>query len=349
MRPLRVKKRESTGVPSGDETPIDSTPSVSPVIGDGPAACLVPSPPPVKGWCPLLHPGHDSSPSTAAACPAPMTAFAAVEPGGDVVKFSSVLDNAAVEAYLEYLTRPHTSWGSASRFAAHRREVIEEHRHSVYARSLALLRRSSFASTARSEGGDQDALEASTTSSVASAPAGFPRTARNGSKTSTGTLRKGRLGDGGVPPLPSDTAAPFSILTHSSSGVSSTHSAIGASRSFTNIGRRGPSNKGRLSRGPTLAGSQRLCRTSSSTPTPAALSGGGLTVGGTQLLGGRANLFVVQNGHDSAVTSRTAPPRDAEFPHPVVPQVGSRSAADCKRASGVRAGALCPQSKHPLK
>lgn len=110
-------------------------------------------------------------------------------PGTSAVKFASELDNAAVEAYLEYLTRPHTSWESASRYAAQRKDALRHREPSVFTRSLASTSRSSsFASAA-------DLMELSL-HSVASAPAGFPRSASNKSKTQVGMLRKGRLMDG---------------------------------------------------------------------------------------------------------------------------------------------------------
>ncbi|KAG5478735.1 hypothetical protein LSCM1_06139 [Leishmania martiniquensis] len=351
MRTFRTKKREGAGAPANDEMPMESTSSASCERTSSPAACLVPTPPPMKGWRPSSNTGHDPIPSTTASSPTPITAFAAADLSAAAVRFSSELDNAAVEAYLEYLTRPHTSWGSASRYVAHRREVIEEHRQSVYARSLALLRRSSFASMTCSEGGGQDALEASTTASVASAPAGFPRTASNGSKTATGALRKGRLGDAGLPLLPSDAAEQLIIVTHSSSGVgsSSSRSASRASCTSTNIGRRAPSKKGRVSRGSALVGPPRLRHTSSSATTAPVRDGAGLAIGGTQLLGERAHLFVVGNGHGSAVTSRIASRNGSEILRAVAQQSGGGSGVDCKRAGGMCAGALPPQSKYPLK
>lgn len=288
------------------------------------------------------HLGHDSAPSPTAAAPAPITKVSAA------VKFSSELDNAAVEAYLEYLTHPHTSWESASRHVAHRRAVMEEHNNTIYARSLAMLRRSSFASTTRSEGGDLDALETSTTSSVASAPAGFPRTASNGSKKSTGTLRKGRLGDAGSPLPPSGAAEPLTIVTHSSVAVSSSHSADSGTRTSTGTGQRAPSNRGRLLRGSALVGPPRPHRTSSSATAPVVVAEGVLGIGGMKLLGGSGNVFLV-NGHGSAVTSRTASRDSTDRAPPVAQQGGGESLTHCKRTGGARARVSSPQPKHRLR
>lgn len=342
MKPLRIKKRESAGTPAEDEALTGLTSSASSVAAGSLAPRHVPSPPAVKGGRLPAHPGHDSGPSPAAATPAPTAKVSAA------VKFSSELDNAAVEAYLEYLTHPHMSWESASRHVAHCREVIEEHRNSIYARSLAMLRRSSFASTIGSEGGDLDALETSTTSSVASAPAGFPRTAPNGSNKATGTLRKGRLGDAGSPLLPSDAAEPLAIVAHSSAAVSSSHSADSASCTSTGTGQRAPSNKGRLLRGPALAGPPRPHRTSSSATAPAAVGESVLGVGGAKLLGGSGSVFLV-NGRSSAVTSRTASRDSTDRLPPVAPQGGGESLIHCKRTGGARAAVPSPQPKHRLK
>ncbi|XQJ27184.1 hypothetical protein NXY56_003175 [Leishmania guyanensis] len=348
MKPLRIKKRVSAGAPTEEETSTSLAPSASPVAAGSPVACLAPSPPPVKGGRPSLHPGPGFGSSPAAAGPTPVAALSAAEPAAAAVKLSSELDNAAVEAYLEYLIHPHTSWESASRHLGHRREVIEEHRNFVYARSRAVLRRLSFASTPCSEGSGLDALVTSTTSSASSASAGFPRTAANGSKTSQGTLRKGRLGDVASPLLPSDAAEPFAIVTHSSSAVSSSRNPNTRSRTPTGTGQQAPSKKGRLSRGTTLTGPPRPHRTSSSATTPGELGGCGLTIGGTRLVSSSANLFVV-NGHCSAVTSRTASRDGIDILHPTAPEGGGRNVTDCKRTGGGRTGVPPPQPKCRLE
>lgn len=117
-----------------------------------------------------------------------------------------LLDEAPVEACLEYLTRPHHSWDSASKVVQMQRERVAQHEASVLARSFAFSRRgsmlSSFSATTDTTGvaGLMNTSFASV-SSVASAPAGFPRSAQNGSKTQVGTLRKsGRLA--GTSPAP---------------------------------------------------------------------------------------------------------------------------------------------------
>lgn len=99
---------------------------------------------------------------------------------------SSSLDGVPVDGCLEYLTRPHSSWDSVNRFMERRQERLENCQASIVARSLAASRRSSFASSV--------ATMNSSIVSVATAPAGFPRTALNASKTYTGSLRpRGRL------------------------------------------------------------------------------------------------------------------------------------------------------------
>ncbi|KAK7196030.1 hypothetical protein NESM_000536500 [Novymonas esmeraldas] len=355
MRPLRVKRRElgaasgSSGCGAASATSAASLDAAAPAGrttsstasslagAEAPSTRLVPSPPPVSGMRPSSHPAPEAGPS-----PAAVGGAAATTAPPPSVKLSSELDDAAVEAYLEYLTRPHTSWGSASRFQAHRRELIEEHRQSVYARSVALSRRSSFASTARSVG-DQDALEASTTSSVASAPAGFPRTAANGSKTSTGMLRKGRLADVGTPLPLSQASEPFTVEPRSFSvttaSISSSCSTNAASRTPTGAGQRAPSNKGRLWRGAALAGPprQRQRRASSSTSaTAAALPGPvGLSVGGTQLHAGNSSLFPV-SGPATAASHRTASRDGTAIPPPEVPQSGGRGVVAPMKVVGGR-------------
>ncbi|KAG5504453.1 hypothetical protein JKF63_04905 [Porcisia hertigi] len=345
MKPLHIKKQESADVSAEDDTPSGLTFSTSPLAAGSPLTSLEPSRPPVmKG--PGLSPDqrqdtHDLP--TSAICE-PSALLSAAAPATDKVKFTSELDNAATEAYLEYLTRPHTSWVSASRHMSHRREVIEEHRGSVYARSLARMRRASFASTVQSEGSCLDVLETSMNTSVASAPAGFPRTAPNGSKTSTGTLRKGRLGVVRPSPPSSEAMEPLSIVTRSSSVARSSHESNATSRSSTGTMQRSLSIKGRLSRGAALAGPVRPRNTSSSTKASAALDKGGLTVGGTQLQVGSTHLFVV-NGHGSAVTSRSAERLGGNILHSVAPQEGGKSVSDSKRTMDLRAVVGPPHPK----
>lgn len=132
---------------------------------------------------------------------------------------TSFLDSAPVEMCLEYLTRPHTSWDSAVRTMERQRERIQTHQNSIYARSVASSRCASFASTASTAA---SVLE-STMGSVASAPAGFPRSSSNGSKTCVGTLRRGRLQDA-RPHLQPANATPFA------SAFSSTNSALAGAR-----------------------------------------------------------------------------------------------------------------------
>jgi hypothetical protein len=236
------------------------------------------------------------------------------------VKFASELDNANVEAYLEYLTRPHTSWESATRHVAHHRKVIENHRASVLARSLASSRCSSLASTMRSGGGVVDALEMSTTSSVASAPAGFPRSAANASKTQTGMLRKGRLGDAKAMPDPPALIAVGSVTTSALTPASSSSAGVHAhsvtdpgrttsSRSSVGTtGQRASTQKGRLSRGGALV-APRATRISASSAGPVAdspsMQSPDLTIGGTQLHTGSIGVSV-GSASDVSVTGRNA-------------------------------------------
>ncbi|EPY18760.1 hypothetical protein AGDE_15619 [Angomonas deanei] len=101
---------------------------------------------------------------------------------GAKVEFTSFLDELPVEACLEYLTRPHRSWDSAATYSYDRQRRIEDHRASVFARSLNASRNASL-------------ILNSSMRSTASAPAGFPRSASNGSKSKTGSLvPSGRLG-----------------------------------------------------------------------------------------------------------------------------------------------------------
>lgn len=297
MKPLRIKKRTS----GAGEADVPAAAAVATMPNETPATCvssavlpLTPTPPPSRRLgrehAPSDQPaGRPTSGSSSA------SARTATESRGGV-KFASDLDDANVEAYLEYLTRPHTSWDSATRHLAHRREVIEHHRASVFARSLTSSLNASFVSTMRST----DALEQSTTSSVASAPAGFPRTATNSSKTLTGTLRKGRLGDGNAAPAAPSLlamgtgASPAQLLPASSCGVSNASRAA-SSHSSVSAGQRAPStSKGRLSRGGALAG-PRVPRTSTSAGGATASSsspGPDLTVGGTHLQAGSTRLLV---------------------------------------------------------
>lgn len=307
MKQLRMRKRESAG------TDTDAAPAAT---ASAARAALVPSPPPVNGKPP------GSNPSDGADAPAPAAAAA--------VKFSSELDNAAVEAYLEYLTRPHNSWGSATRHLALRREVIEEHRNSVFARSLASSRHASFASsTARSEGGGGDGFDAmggSVASSVASAPAGFPRAALNSSKSATGMLRKGRLAEAGPSPSPFEgTVESLRFFNRTASSDASALTAPGSRSSVVSgAGQHAAANRGRLSRGPALAAAPRSRgQTSPSTTsatsgmastapgrltagrTPGGAGGPALSVGGRQLQTAGVNSFVI-SGQASAAAGRTA-------------------------------------------
>lgn len=121
------------------------------------------------------------------------------------VKFTSFLDEVPVEACLEYLTRPHRSWDSAAKSLEYRRERIEGHNASVFARSLNVSRNSSY-------------MEGSMRS-IASAPAGFPKTGTNSSKTKTGSLVPGgRLGSE-TPPAAMDAVAAFDLTVTSAAGI----------------------------------------------------------------------------------------------------------------------------------
>ncbi|CCW67496.1 unnamed protein product [Phytomonas sp. Hart1] len=103
----------------------------------------------------------------------------------------SELNDLPVEACLEYLMRPHISWDSVISSLQRRRERVERHGASIMSRSLASTRSNYFASTVSSS--MESSISSSSVVSVATAPAGFPRTSKNGSKTCTGTLRRGRL------------------------------------------------------------------------------------------------------------------------------------------------------------
>ncbi|KPI85315.1 hypothetical protein ABL78_5627 [Leptomonas seymouri] len=301
MRPLKIKRRTSVteSAKSLQATTASASSSAGPVtdraVSETPA--LVPTPPPSRQArgepSPPSH-SDQATPASSGSTTATTTQRTAVARSG--VKFSSELDNANVEAYLEYLTHPHTSWGSALRYMAHRREVIESHRTSVFARSLVSSRRSSFASTMRSEGGD-DALEMSMTS-VASAPAGFPRSASNASKTQTGKLLKGRLGDPNSVPTLSlvatsmGTPSAATPLTSFAAGNENQSRTASSHLSVDTGQRRGSTSKGRLSRGGALAGRGATRVTTSASETTTSVPGPDLTVGGTHLQTGSTNLFV---------------------------------------------------------
>nr|CCC92103.1 conserved hypothetical protein [Trypanosoma congolense IL3000] len=100
---------------------------------------------------------------------------------------SSLLDNMPIEACLEYLTRPHRSWDSATRIRELQKQRAENS-------NRAARRRSSMNSLSAS-------LQFSDTSSVAnlsvhSAPAGFGRLGSNPSRTDSkgGVIRRARFG-----------------------------------------------------------------------------------------------------------------------------------------------------------
>ena len=113
---------------------------------------LVPVPPPLSSSSLPTMPSQDAMRRASSASSSVSATPSNADGGASNVKFASELDNANVEACLEYLTRPHMSWGSAMRHMAHRREVIDNHRASVFARSLAASSRAaSLASTLRSD------------------------------------------------------------------------------------------------------------------------------------------------------------------------------------------------------
>lgn len=141
------------------------------------------------------------------------------------VRLASALDGATVEACLEYLTRPHMSWRSALRFAERREERIAEHRMSASLRSLSASRNASFVS-----------LPETDTASVCTAPAGFPVRAPNGSKSATGTLRKGRLGVSCAVP-PAATVADISLTVGRSASRGSVASLGSSNRALVKPGR----------------------------------------------------------------------------------------------------------------
>ncbi|KPA83864.1 hypothetical protein ABB37_02057 [Leptomonas pyrrhocoris] len=343
MKPLKLKTRvgeaeaasarpvTTASATSGANPPADHTSAASPP--------LVPSPPsahPTKAEHP--PPSRSGRPTSASSVATTTATIARRTTDGHAgVRFTSELDNANVDAYLEYLTRPHTSWDSATQHLARRREVIEGHRASVFARSLASSRRSSFASTMRSEGGD-DVLEMSMTSSVASAPAGFPRSASNASKTHTGKLRKGRLGDTNSVPAPPSLVAtgngPSSAVllpTTSLSGANGDQSRTTSSHSSVSTGKpRTAPTRGRLARGGALAMSRAprvpTAASASAGAATGTTSGPDLTIGGTHLQTGSTNLFIGGVQSTTAGSSRSGS-RDGAASHrgANAPMKGSRS------------------------
>lgn len=328
MKPLRIKKRTNetgaadTQPPTQTMTSATMSSAAPPFHGGGE---LVPVPPPLSSSSLLTTPSQDAMRRASSASSSVSATPSNADGGASNVKFASELDNANVEACLEYLTRPHMSWGSAMHHMAHRREVIDNHRASVFARSLAVSSRpASLASTLRS---DVDALEVSTTSSstTASAPAGFPRAASNASRAQTGRLQKGRLGDlsCGVPAPPSLVAvgngASSALMPLSNTATTpvggeanpgNNASRTTSSHSTISRGQRAPTKQGRLSRGAALAG-PRAARTSAAAAgaaTTNAMLGPDLTIGGTQLQRGGTRLFV--GSAQSTTTSNRSASRD---------------------------------------